>query len=117
MGDHTGKMLSEAMQVDNAGWEEKTDWVTLPSSGCVAWPHVWRSGTNGKGAYGSWDQQITPLQVDMLFSQHLRIMTHCPKPNSAPDENVIGSGDLNLSKASSWMSTFPLLVYAIVRLV
>lgn len=75
--DHTGRRLGAAIQVDNAGWGEKTDWVTIPASGCVAWPHAWGDESGPKGPYGSWKSTADKF-MEGLYSTKLHITVYCP---------------------------------------
>merc|ERR1711976_591767 len=71
--DHRGNVLTEPMHVDSVGWEEATDWVTIPSNVCVAWPSV-HVDAGPHVPYGSWDADPS---VSQHWSKTLRIALYC----------------------------------------
>eukprot|EP00927_Polykrikos_kofoidii_P062872 TRINITY_DN5766_c0_g1_i1.p1 TRINITY_DN5766_c0_g1~~TRINITY_DN5766_c0_g1_i1.p1 ORF type:complete len:733 (+),score=58.66 TRINITY_DN5766_c0_g1_i1:74-2272(+) len=87
--DHTGALKSEIRELGNTGWTERTDWVVIPETGCVAWAHAWSDSIGPKGDYGSWESSR-----DDMYSDKLHISTYCPQRPTCTQNKTVSSGEM-----------------------
>jgi len=87
--DHELKMKGEAIEVENTSWDEHSDWVTMPASGCVVFPSIFGDTSGPKGPYSppapyKKDFEGPADEIPGYFTTKLRFTLYCPS-GSTPD--------------------------------
>jgi len=79
--DHRGVVTGPVHQIDNTAWDVKTQWVTVPETGCVAWAFAWSDKKGPRGHYALWEQG-----AESFYSKKLRVSNYCPVATARPTE-------------------------------